>query len=1079
MRILKVEFKNLNSLAGQWSVDFRHPDYESCGLFLITGPTGSGKTTLLDAICLALYGRTPRISISKTHNEIMTRHTGECWAEATFETDRGIFRARLSQSRANKKPGGNLQDIKRELVDESAGGALVENNPTLVNEKIVQITGLNYKQFTRAIMLAQSNFSAFLESSEDEKAFILEKLTDSSIYTELSFLAFNKSKAETNALNDLLERADKLAILDPQEEKLKKEELAQREITLRKLEAEIAAAGKAAQWLERLEQLARAGRQLLEQKEELDKAVANFKPLATELANARMAAPHEGIYAALLELRKNLAENKRKYNILQEKHKELAAKVEQCSLRMQILQAEKDMAEVKREQALPLLKEARELDVLIFEKNKELANLRGLIAQKRQQLENERKNLKSSEIEHDKLEARSAETAAWLEKNAADAWLVENFNAIAERFASIGELEKQTAAGRAQMEREEKNLAALDKKLAAEKASIGLGHKKSESINSALANAASRRDSALCGSALEDLRKLLDANRKRQKLQAVIQSLEEKRARLHDGEACPLCGATDHPWAKGNVPVEDGLEKECHALELRIRNVENLEREMAEREKELAIVEHELKAAETRVADLQSQINQCSGRMEECRAAGEETKNILANKQQSLFNELASLGISQKDENPCGILRMRREKWLETRGIKEEIEIQRRDLTAKIAAAKAACEIAGNDFLTRQGEESALVESISGLAEKRKTFFGGKSADEAESSLNNLVNDASKALLDMRGQLENLQTSMGKSTGEQNALQHNIEDLTARTATAQKKFEDLLAENSLDENSFLAMRKPHDRIADLEKQERDLAAWETRVLTSLDMNQRDMKAEKEKALTDKDLAALNEMLAELSARRDAENESAVLLRRELSANENNRGEAAHLAVQIANQRKETEKWQLLNGYIGSADGKDFRKFAQSVTLDILLDHANSQLEKISDRYLLRRVDSAKSNMEIEVVDNYQAGEARTIKNLSGGEVFLASLALSLGLSAMSGKNAVLGSLFLDEGFGTLDSDTLETAWQAIASLRHEGKLIGIISHVETLRDKIPARIQVRPLELGHSELEGPGCKRVK
>lgn len=1079
MRILKIEFKNLNSLAGQWSVDFRHAEYESSGLFLITGPTGSGKTTLLDAICLALYGRTPRINITGAQNGIMTRHTGECWAEVTFETAQGIFRARLSQNRANKKPDGNLQGIKRELVDESAGGVLIEDNPTLVNQKIVKITGLNFQQFTRAIMLAQSNFSAFLESDEDEKAVILEKLTDSSIYTELSRLAFNKSKTETKTLDDLLERAEKLAILDPQAEKQKRDELAQRESALNKLETEIAASGKAAQWLIQLDKLEQTGMQLLEQKEELDKAIDNFKPFAMELANARMVAPHEGKYAALLELRKNLAENKEKYNLLKEKHKELAAKVEECSIQTQSLQSDKDMADSKREQALPLLKAARELDVIISEKNKELATLRGLLAQKKMQLENGEKYLKNIESEKNRIESKKAEIESWLEKNAGDAWLVENFNAISERFSSIGELEKQTASGRAQMEQEEKNLAELEKKLANEIVSSDLNHKKMESIVCAIANAASRRDAALNGSALEDLRKLLDAYRERQKLQAVIQSLEEKRARLHDGEACPLCGSTEHPWAENNVPVDDGLEKECHALELRIKNVENLERNLAEREKELAIMKHELKALEARIADLQGQISQCSFRINDARKRVLESENILANKKEVLFKELDSFGISPENANSCVILKTRREKWLQTCGLKEEIDKQAQDLTARIAAEKTACDIARKDFSIRQAEEGVLVESISGLAEKRKTFLGGKSADEVEHGLTALVNTASRALLDMRAQMENLQTALGKSTGEQNALQHGIEDLTIKTSSAQKHLDNVLAEYGLDENAFLDMRKPHDRMAILEKREKELEAWKNSIMSKLDMNQKEMKEEKEKALTDKNLASLNEMLAELATRRNTENESIILLRQELTANENNRGEAAILATQIAKQRKETEKWQLLNGYIGSSDGKDFRKFAQSVTLDILLDYANSHLEKISDRYLLRRVDNDKSNMEIEVVDNFQAGEARTIKNLSGGEVFLASLALSLGLSAMSGKNAVLGSLFLDEGFGTLDSDTLETAWQAIASLRHEGKLIGIISHVEALKDKISARIQVRPLELGHSELTGPGCKRVR
>ena len=118
MRILKVRFKNLNSLVGEWEIDLTHPAFVSEGIFAIIGPTGAGKTTILDAICLALYGRTPRLQrITKNENEIMARQTGECFSEVTFETQAGRFRAHWSQRRARKKPDGELQSQKHEIAD--------------------------------------------------------------------------------------------------------------------------------------------------------------------------------------------------------------------------------------------------------------------------------------------------------------------------------------------------------------------------------------------------------------------------------------------------------------------------------------------------------------------------------------------------------------------------------------------------------------------------------------------------------------------------------------------------------------------------------------------------------------------------------------------------------------------------------------------------------------------------------------------------------------------------------------------------------------------------------------------------
>jgi exonuclease SbcC len=176
------------------------------------------------------------------------------------------------------------------------------------------------------------------------------------------------------------------------------------------------------------------------------------------------------------------------------------------------------------------------------------------------------------------------------------------------------------------------------------------------------------------------------------------------------------------------------------------------------------------------------------------------------------------------------------------------------------------------------------------------------------------------------------------------------------------------------------------------------------------------------------------------------------------------------------QKRECVRWNDLRELIGSADGKKFRNFAQGLTFEIMTKHANRQLRKMTDRYLLIR--DAFQPLELNVIDNYQAGEIRSTKNLSGGESFLVSLSLALGLSSMASRNVRVDSLFLDEGFGTLDEDTLETALETLAGLRQDGKLIGLISHVSALKERISTQIQVIPGTGGRSTLIGPGCRRI-
>ncbi|MEG3002498.1 MAG: SbcC/MukB-like Walker B domain-containing protein, partial [Comamonas sp.] len=143
---------------------------------------------------------------------------------------------------------------------------------------------------------------------------------------------------------------------------------------------------------------------------------------------------------------------------------------------------------------------------------------------------------------------------------------------------------------------------------------------------------------------------------------------------------------------------------------------------------------------------------------------------------------------------------------------------------------------------------------------------------------------------------------------------------------------------------------------------------------------------------------------------------------------------------------------------GSAKGDKFRKFAQGLTLDHLLHLANRHLTRLHGRYLLRRKPTGE--LELDIVDSWQGDVARDTRTLSGGEAFLVSLALALALSDLVSHKTSIDSLFLDEGFGTLDGDTLEVALTALDALNASGKMIGIISHVEALKERIPAQIRV-------------------
>ena len=181
-----------------------------------------------------------------------------------------------------------------------------------------------------------------------------------------------------------------------------------------------------------------------------------------------------------------------------------------------------------------------------------------------------------------------------------------------------------------------------------------------------------------------------------------------------------------------------------------------------------------------------------------------------------------------------------------------------------------------------------------------------------------------------------------------------------------------------------------------------------------------------------------------------------------------------LTHSLEEQKASAEKWAKLCEWIGSAKGDKFRVFAQKITLELVVNNANDYLRKMNGRYTLI-ITPGNSDLKLSVRDNEQAGEIRPTDNLSGGERFIVSLALALGLSQISGSKARVDSLFLDEGFGSLDEDSLNTALEALGEVRREGRMIGVISHVAALRERIAAQIQVIPKNEGVSILEGPGC----
>ncbi|MBL4660822.1 MAG: AAA family ATPase [Alcanivoracaceae bacterium] len=214
MKILSLRFKNINSLQGEWKIDFSQEPFASSGLFAITGPTGAGKSSILDAICLALYHQTPRLNTQTPAEMVMTRHTGECLAEVEFEVKGSIYRAFWEVRSARGKVDGKLQPA---TVEFAQGEKILTKKINEKKEQIAKLTGLDFARFTKSMLLAQGGFAAFLNADAGERADLLEELTGTEIYGQISQKVFERHREEKQRLSLLQAQSQTVELLDDAE----------------------------------------------------------------------------------------------------------------------------------------------------------------------------------------------------------------------------------------------------------------------------------------------------------------------------------------------------------------------------------------------------------------------------------------------------------------------------------------------------------------------------------------------------------------------------------------------------------------------------------------------------------------------------------------------------------------------------------------------------------------------------------------------------------------------------------------------------------------------------------------------
>ena len=984
MKILAIRGRNLASLEGDFEIDFTVEPLLSAGIFAISGPTGAGKSTLLDTMCLALFARTPRTDQAKENNVklqdvsneqlsqsdprfLLRRGTSSGFAEVDFMALNGHrYRTRWSVARARDKENGRLQNPRLALYnldkEEEEQGTRSD-----LQARIIDLIGLTFEQFTRSVLLAQNDFSTFLKAEQGEKASLLEKLTGTELYSAISRQIFERNARAKEVFDLIQTRIQGIELLTDEEENDLRIRLAGTEKELQRVE-------KAKTEQQALQEAVRSIEQQITIRQRQQKEAADKLVHATELLT--------------------VARHEYEKGVEEQQQSETRFK----SLQQEILQARK----------LDIQLDAAIRDLSHSEQQLKNVTLRKGEAEKKYQAAILRQKLGMEEI---------ARLTAWRERYKEKESIAEQLSALLLHLDAASAARSGVEAANRSIETLRQEVVALNKQLSdlqQTSANKQQALKRAEADYRNLEEELKAVDAPALDKQIEKLRQEREQLLIEQARLEASGNIKDLRGRLQDGQPCPVCGSTHHPFAN-QVPVAP-----VSALTLQLQDLSNKKETYVAHTRHLTRLQQQLLQLHKELADSEAACKEMAGK-QQLAASRQEREEAIVKEQSTLLTQSLSaadllFGNSEWQkawlQNPETFRKTLTDfarQWHENTEKLHQLERQE-------SAQKAECESLASFLpsLEKQAEESGQLHeknraAFSSLQAERKKLLNGRSADSVEQ-------EYIRRMEELKERLKKLSATQTEQSG--------IADQTRGIA-------DQIAKDLTEASADLLRRK-----AALDK-------WTADYLDS---------------------SGGEPLEVILSRFTQEKTELAFRLRTQTE----NKAKVSGLQEELNVRRTESERWAKLNELAGSADGAKFRRIAQGYTLDILLNYANVQLRELTRRYRLERVPET---LALQVIDRDMCDEVRTVHSLSGGESFLVSLALALGLSSLSSNRMRVESLFIDEGFGSLDAETLRVAMDALESLRTQGRKIGVISHVQEMTERIPVRICVNRAGNGRSFLE--------
>jgi exonuclease SbcC len=1023
---------------------------------------------------------------------------------------------------------------RKTAADGTETWEFLETYKSKVPPRIAELSGLEYKQFLRSVLLAQGDFTRFLKAPAGERAQLLEKITDTKKYSDISKAAFERAKQETQAVEQLRQGLAGVTLLSAEEVAFLENEV---QDFMRQVAAATAAQSQlreAQQWHRRLQELHQKLLSTQQRQHQLAGRAATLAPLRQRLALHQQALPFAPDLALLRQADEQLTRLRREAD-------QLRAQLPQLEQRRATAEQARTAARLTYDQATrtfqeqePKLREAELLDHQAAEARRQLLQGKAEYEEKNEQCKRLKAAADQAGARARTLHDQARDLDKWLQLNATVGELAAGLPELSANLqhweylkAELGQLRQRLHDARLRATQAATQVATHQR--AAEEAHAQL----TDSSTQAAAAAAARHEwlhrlryhVRALHQEQEREQQHWDDLRRSLHMQQLILSHTDTRQLLEAGQPCPVCGALEHPYLAGVLGVsedsfqqerqrEEELSQRVRALGARFNRLNTyvtmLEQAGPESEPdahatiqllpetaEKAAAE-EIKALVAQLRQLQQQhaaadqqYRQAHTQQETAARQQQEYALVVAQLEKELQDaedrmpaakaiiqsQAQSFGLPFADENGRALMEQARQRISEFETKKQDLAKARQELSGVSVEATKSAEAKQELQAWLSARKQGLLEQNAALLaqqQQRQALLPDADLAAVRQRLEQAVRTAETQRQLAEQQFQTQETAATVAAARLQQLEHDAQQQQHTHDTRLSTLTQALQVAGLapDPAALPALLLPDPEAAALQAQLSGHEQEEALTARTLLEVTEQLQQEEAKALTTEPLPAIEHQLETSSQQLATLHQQLGQRQERLGSHRAGQERHATLAAQLETQQQQARRWRQLSELIGSADGKKFSEFAQGLTLARLVDLANRHLHRFSDRYrILRNPDQ---HLDLLIQDEYQASAVRTMNSLSGGESFLVSLALALGLSELAGRKTQIDTLFIDEGFGTLDPDTLDVALSALEMLQGTGKTIGIISHVEALQERVTTQISVRKGSGGISTLQVTG-----